>query len=165
LIAFLSQLRPRQVILNHVQIRQATKSLEDCKDVADLCRVLAATMSPLGFEGFRIRLLTDLTQLKPLVSPLRIGPDGELACDWTRKQSTKVAWELKLDLVSSSGDRYGSLSLQRPSQHGPLLIDVNLLTDGFQTSLSAAVKRTLVEGNISANQKSKSASAASSPGK
>jgi UDP-GlcNAc:undecaprenyl-phosphate/decaprenyl-phosphate GlcNAc-1-phosphate transferase len=141
LAAFFSQLQPRQIIANHLQVRQATMSLQACHDVPELCRILTETMAPLGFEGFSIRLEPDLKG--SAFEPLAKDSGGELKFSWGAHPAPEVAWELKLDLVSATGDKYGSFSFQRPSQRKPLLMDMNLLTDGFQSTLSIAVQRTI----------------------
>jgi hypothetical protein len=77
--------------------------------------------------------------------PLTEDSGGELKFGWATNQTAEVAWELKLDLISELGHKYGFFSFQRPSQRKPLLMDINLLTDGFQSTLSVAVQRTIVK--------------------
>jgi len=148
LVAFFSQLQPRQAIANRLQIRRATELLATCQDASTFCRILNETMSPLGFEGFSVRMFTNLTDREPQCPPLMKNGLGELKYTWTVSDSRGVAWELKLDLVSGGGEKCGSLSFHRLSQSRPLLMDINLLTDGFQTALSSAVQRTLLQKAI-----------------
>ncbi len=133
----------KRIIANDLNIRRATESLRTCADPSALCRILMETLQPLGFDGFSFRLPS--TMRKPLSPPLTQDPEGGFGCCWTVAHPLEPIWELKLELISSSGDRCGFFFVRRQSTDKPLLLDINLLADGFHAALADAVHRTIIE--------------------
>ena len=140
---FQRTLSQKRVIENDLNIRQATESLRSCSDTSALCRVLTDTLQPLGFDGFRFRL--PFAVRKPLSPPLTRDPEGGFGCRWAPAHALETAWELKLKLVTTSGDKCGFFFVRRRSTDKPLLLDINLLSDGFHEALADAVRRTMME--------------------
>jgi hypothetical protein len=73
--------------------------------------------------------------------PLNYLPDGKLVFVWSERDMSEPPWELRLELVTSGRVRWGYVTLIRGSQTAELLLDVNVLRDEFQTSLSNALDR------------------------
>jgi len=135
----------KQIIANDLNIRRATESLRTCKDVCELCRILTGTLQPTGFDGFGFQLPAGAWLPESFPAPSAREPRGKLGCSWTVPGSLEPTWELKLELISSSGDKCGFFFVHRRSTHRPLLLDINLLADGFPEALADAVRRTIME--------------------
>ena len=133
----------RRIIAHNLQVRQATQALDSCADVAHLCQILRETLEPLGFDGFTLMH----SQMNGIphrhLPPLQRLPDGGLRYVWNGLRSSEPGWELKFELFSNSGDRWGQFSVFRECFEEPLLVDINLLNGEFRRALSAAVDRTL----------------------
>jgi hypothetical protein len=73
--------------------------------------------------------------------PLNYEPDGKLVLSWCDRGLDDAPWELRLELVAPSHERWGYLSLIRLSSGKPMSLDVNVLAGHFRAALSKAVKR------------------------
>lgn len=134
----------RQIIANNVHIRRAKESLNACVDLDQLCRVLKDALEPLGFDGFVLR--TDHLDGFPqsTLNPLEHVSDGGLEYAWTNPSGSSHAWEFRFELQTLSGEKWGQFSVVRDSLEEPILLDINLLNDGFRRALSEAVPRAFV---------------------
>ena len=134
----------RRIIANNVHIRRAKESLNACADLDQLCRALKDALEPLGFDGFVLRSyhLDGFSQV--ILDPLEPASDGGLEYAWTNPSGSSHAWEFRFELQTLSGERWGQFSVVRDSLEEPILLDINLLHDGFQRALSQAVPRALV---------------------
>jgi UDP-GlcNAc:undecaprenyl-phosphate GlcNAc-1-phosphate transferase len=135
----------KQIIANDLQIRRATESLRACTDVSTLCRILTDALKPMDFDGFSFQLPASAWFPESFPTPLAREPRGKLGCSWTLPDSMEPTWELKLELISTSGDKCGFFFVRRQSTGRPLLLDINLLSDGFHAALADAVHRTIIE--------------------
>jgi UDP-GlcNAc:undecaprenyl-phosphate/decaprenyl-phosphate GlcNAc-1-phosphate transferase len=135
----------KRIIANDLRVRHAVESLRTCEDVSELCRILAGALQPIGFDGFSLKLPSTVRLAQALPVPLRQDPNGELHCFWTMLGSREATWELRLELVSNAGDRCGFFSVYKRLTGKPLLMDINLLSDGFHTALADAVHRAIIE--------------------
>ena len=133
----------KRIIANNLHIRRATESLRSCTDVPDLCRILTDALRPMGFDGFSFQLAAGVWPAESFPVPLARETHGKLGCCQTVSRSVEPAWELKLELVNNSGDKCGFFLMRRQSPEKPLLLDTNLLADGFRTALADAVHRAL----------------------
>jgi len=136
--------RRRQILANHVAIRQASETLRSCKDFDSICRVLREALEPVGFDGVRFQRLgqKDFSLLPP--NPLCSLADGSWSYSWFGDETTQPAWELKVELVGGSDDRWGYFSLVRMSSSDSLAMDLNMLNGQFCSSLCGAVERAIV---------------------
>ena len=135
----------KRIIANDLHIRRATESLRACADVSTLCRILTNALKPMDFDGFSFQLPAGAWLPESFPAPLAREPRGKLGCSWTVPVSIEPTWELKLELISSSGDKCGFFFVHRQSTDRPLLLDINLLSDGFHAALADAVHRTIIE--------------------
>lgn len=133
--------RRRQILANHVAIRHAIESLNECDDFRSICQVLNKILKPIGFDGIRLQMLHPNGFAASCFEPLRCLADGHLLFNWSKGEIDDPPWELRLELVTSSRDRWGYLSLLRKSDEEALPMDVNVLTEEFRTSLSDAIDR------------------------
>jgi UDP-GlcNAc:undecaprenyl-phosphate/decaprenyl-phosphate GlcNAc-1-phosphate transferase len=133
--------RRRQVLANHVAIRNATESLSGCAEFRSICEVLQGTLQAVGFDGIRLQMLKPNGFSPSMLHPLRHGSDGNLFFSWSEGQMGEPPWELRLELLTSSQDKWGYLTLIRMSDGEALSLDVNILTGEFRSSLSKAVER------------------------
>ncbi len=134
----------KQIISNNLYIRRAVDSLSTCCDVSTLCSILTETLQPLGFDGFGIRLAITVRLPDVRHIPFAADAKGGFCCNWTDGQYAESKWELNLELASGSGQRCGVFSVYRLS-HKPLMMDVNLLSDGFRSALAGAVHRAVLQ--------------------
>ena len=150
--------RRRQILANHVAVRHAAERLLAAGEMETICAILRDTLEPIGFDA--ISLETETREALPIAPlyPLKPGPDGRLLFHWSALEVHAPAWELRLEMTTGSHHRLGYLSLIRSYSSEPLALDVNVLTDGFQSSLSEAIDRAFLQIKPSADGDSSSAS-------
>lgn len=163
----------KRIIANDLNICRATESLNTCSDVSALCRILTEALQPLGFDGFSFKLAPAM--LIPESSPTSQTwiPDGGFGRCWTVGSSLEPNWELKLKLFTGAGENCGLFCIYKRVAGEPLLMDINLLTDGFQLALADALHRAIMEAGasikdrhqVAASRKALVASASSSSGR
>jgi UDP-GlcNAc:undecaprenyl-phosphate/decaprenyl-phosphate GlcNAc-1-phosphate transferase len=139
----------KRIIENNLHVRRAAESLRSCEDVSEVCQILLDALRPSEFDGFSLNLpfAAGLPQLLPPL--VRHGSTGELKCFWNAVSSLEASWELKLDLIDRDGDKCGFLSIHKRITDKPLLMDINLLTNGFQAALAGAMHRALAQTHAS----------------
>lgn len=130
----------RRIIENNLCLRHAEESLRSADTASDLFRILISALQPIGFDAFGLKLLSAAPLASP-VSGMTQGPSGELRYSWSAVACLAPAWQLTLELVDADGHKCGFFSVYRRANHKPLLIDVNLLGNGFQSALAGAVCR------------------------
>jgi UDP-GlcNAc:undecaprenyl-phosphate GlcNAc-1-phosphate transferase len=133
--------RRRQILANHVALRQAAEKLSECHDLGAMCRILEDTLEPMGFDAVRFRKLGANGYSSELLQPMEYSPDGSWLLSWCAHEIAEPPWELKLDLMTDSTKRWGYFSLIRMSNEDSLPLDVNMLTAEFRSSLSGAIER------------------------
>jgi UDP-GlcNAc:undecaprenyl-phosphate GlcNAc-1-phosphate transferase len=133
--------RRRQILANHVAIRQAAERLRECDDFRSVCRVLKDTLEPIGFDAVCFRKSGQNGFSSSMLEPLRYSPDGSWLYSWFGGEVAEPPWELKVELIANSADRWGYVSLIRMSDNDPLALDLNLLTGEFRSSLCGAIGR------------------------
>jgi len=133
--------RRRQILANHVAIRQATESLKACSDFGSICRILKDTLEPIGFDAVRFQKPGQNGFSSALLEPLRYLPDGSWFYSWFGDELAEPPWELKLELIANSADRWGYFSLIRMSDSDSLALDLHLLAGEFRSSLCGAIER------------------------
>src|SRR5713226_5771885 len=47
----------RQILANHLAVRHATESLNECNEFRSICQLLQQTFQPIGFNGIRLQML------------------------------------------------------------------------------------------------------------
>jgi len=133
--------RHREIVANHLAVRHASDSLNECNEFHPICQVLQRTLRPIGFDGIRLQMLNPNGFSPSSFHPLRSGPDGSLLYSWSQCGVVDPPWELRLELVTNSHSRWGYMTLIRMSDGEALALDVNVLTDEFRTCLSNALDR------------------------
>jgi hypothetical protein len=140
---FLRAANRRRILANHVAIRHAVESLSRCDGFQPICRTVQEVLQPMGFDGIRVQILNPSACSPSSFHPFRSGPDGNFQLFWSECVMTEPSWELRLELVTSSCKRCGYVTLIRMCGSKTLPLDINVLSDGFQTSLSDALDRAL----------------------
>ena len=143
-------LQSRCIIANNLRVRRATELLTSCEDFAQMCQTLRDTLRPLGFDGFILRNPQVEDAAAVFCIDLQRARDGGLRYCWNACGSSEAGWELKFDLMTSSGDRWGQFSVFRESLDEPLLLDINLLNGRFRIALSDALCRAVTLAQFSA---------------
>jgi UDP-GlcNAc:undecaprenyl-phosphate/decaprenyl-phosphate GlcNAc-1-phosphate transferase len=133
--------RRRQILANHVAVRHASDSLNQCNDFRSICQVLQRTLQPIGFDAIRLQMLNPNGFSPSSFHPLCYAPDGSLLFSWSQRSAGEPPWELRLELATNSHIRWGYVTLIRMSDSEALALDLNILTNEFRTSLSNAVDR------------------------
>ena len=133
--------RRRQILANHVALRQSAEKLRECHDLGSMCQILQDTLGPMGFDAVRFRKLGENGFSSEMLHPMQYSPDGSWLLSWCAHEIGEPSWELKLDLTTNSANRWGYISLIRMSNADSLLLDVNMLTEEFRTSLSGTIER------------------------
>src|SRR5882762_548001 len=133
--------RRRQILANHVALRQAAEKLRQCQDFGGMCQILQDTLEPIGFDAVRFRKLGKNGFSSQMLQPMQYSPDGSWLFSWCEHEIAEPPWELKLDLTTDCTKRWGYFSLIRMSNEDCLRLDVNVLTEEFRISLSGAIER------------------------
>ena len=133
--------RRRQILANHVALRQSAEKLRECHDLGSMCQILQDTLGPMGFDAVRFRKLGENGFSSEMLKPMQYSPDGSWLHAWCAHEIGEPSWELKLDLTTDLANRWGYFSLIRMSNADSLLLDVNMLTEEFRSSLSGAIER------------------------
>src|SRR5580704_17489828 len=133
--------RRRQVLANHVAIRQAVERLRECQDLGSMCQILRDTLEPIGFDAVRFLKSGKNGFSSSMLRPMCYLPDGTWLFSWFAREIAEPPWELKLELVNGSTNRWGYLSLIRMSDENPLPLDLNMLSTEFRCALSGAIER------------------------
>jgi UDP-GlcNAc:undecaprenyl-phosphate GlcNAc-1-phosphate transferase len=131
----------RQIFANHVAVRHATESLNECNEFRSICELLQQTLQPIGFNGVRLQMLNPNGFSASSFHPLNCGPDGHYVFLWSTAPTSESPWELRLELVTSSHVRWGFATLFRARDGAAFSLDVNILTEDFRASLSNALDR------------------------
>jgi len=131
----------RQVLANHLAVRHATESLNECNEFRSICELLQQTLKPIGFNGVRLQMLNPNGFSASSFLPLHCDSDGHFVFSWSGAPMSVSPWELRLELVTSSRVRWGFATLFRARDGEILSLDVNILTEDFRISLSNALDR------------------------
>jgi hypothetical protein len=141
----------RQVFVNNLAIRRATEELKVTRSYEQVGRILTAAFSTNDFDAFELRLRNGPPYLLSLSGLHVTAPLGESPTLRWRKPGTSFgrlpvsAWQLMLDLVTTSNRYCGSMVLYRSYSERGLQLDVNLLTSIFPVALADALDRSAHE--------------------
>jgi hypothetical protein len=141
----------RQIFINDLAIRRATEELKGTSDYVQVCRILEAAFSNNDFEGFELKVNAEAGEPAILGigdKRLRERAGETLDFEWRKPGAPKGrdgwgAWNLGLELVTTSNRWRGSIRIYRLYSDRPLLVDTNLLTSGFPVVLADALDRAL----------------------
>jgi UDP-GlcNAc:undecaprenyl-phosphate GlcNAc-1-phosphate transferase len=131
----------RQVLANHVAIRHAVETLIKCDEFQSICRTVKDVLEPIGFDGIRLEIFSPNGFSPSSFRPFSSGPDGNLQFSWSQRTVTEPPWELRLELITSSCERWGYVTFIRMSSSDTLPLDINMICGDFRKSLSNAFNR------------------------
>lgn len=154
----------KQVISNGVAVRRATERLAKVEDSLHLCWILQDAFEFNDFDGYHLTYTTASGE-----SHSAQDDAGEQSFAWHRPIEDELrdgslthSWALTLELTTAKNERRGFLTLYRSRSDRPLLIDLNLLTSGFQIALADALERLVGQARRNPDWASKSAHASNS---
>jgi len=133
--------RRRQIVANHVALRQSAEKLRECHGFGAMCQILQDALEPIGFDAVRFWKLGGNGYSPETLRPMRYSKDGSWLLAWCGHEMGEAAWELKMELMTDATKRWGYFALVRMSDKESLPLDLNMLTEEFRSSLSAAIKR------------------------
>lgn len=134
-------LHRRQILANHLAIRHAVETLVKCNEFQSICRTVQEVLEPIGFDGISLEILNPNGFSPSSFRPFSNGPDGNLQFSWSQRTVSEPPWELRLELITSSCERWGYVTFIRMSNSDRLPLDINILSGDFQESLSNALNR------------------------
>jgi len=135
----------REIVANHVAVRNAAELLDSCNDFSSICGVLQKTLQPLGFDGIAFQMSHPNGFSPSSFLPLRHASDGKLLLSWTEHCMDRSPWELRLELIGAPEKHWGYVSLVRISAAEQIPLDVNVLSGELRAALSKAVVRTCTQ--------------------
>jgi len=127
----------RTIISNNLAIRHATDELAYAKTLHDVLQILKKAFEDNDYDGFEFSFTPEL----PAVGGVTQRHPG-LQYAWRRQpKNGDAGWELRLNLLSKTGEIRGCFSVNR--SYGNLLLrsDIDCLTADFAGVLSAALQR------------------------
>ncbi len=128
----------KTIITNNLAIRRATDELARAESLEQICEILKLAFHDHDFDGFEFSFSPELPGWHGV---LELSPPVQY--EWHREtQTSRKGWVLRLDLLSPEGRVCGAFSVDRSYAARSLRSDVDCLTDGFATTLSAALQRT-----------------------
>ena len=139
----------RQIFINDLAIRRATEDLKGASDYVQVCRILEAAFSTNDFDGFELEVKAEAEEPSTIGDKRLRGRPGEsLHFGWSKPGAPKfrdgwAAWNLALELVTTSNRWRGSIKIYRLYTDRPLLVDTHLLTSVFPVVLADALDRAL----------------------
>jgi UDP-GlcNAc:undecaprenyl-phosphate/decaprenyl-phosphate GlcNAc-1-phosphate transferase len=142
----------RRVIVNNVAIRRAMESLKACGELDQLCQILKETLEPLGFDGFLLKSMHIDGIPLWLLAPFQPTSDDRLRYGWGRLGSSEPGWEIRVELLTGSGVRWGQFSVFRECFEEPLLFDIHLLNGNFRTILVDAIHRAVTRKQLAVRE-------------
>jgi hypothetical protein len=141
----------KRILANNQNVQRVTESLRSCKDFQTLCSTLEGSLRPIGFDGFRFRNSLANNLPEPLLAPLLITPGGGYRCSWTESETSDPAWEIQLQLLTSTGCDWGQFSLFSSHPGKLLFVDLNLLNSEFRTNLFDALQCAMNHAQLAAS--------------
>jgi UDP-GlcNAc:undecaprenyl-phosphate GlcNAc-1-phosphate transferase len=144
----------RSIFVNNLSIRRATEDLRITRDYAQVCRILESAFSDNDFDAFDLE-----AELRPedvyegSHSVMFLTSAHTIQFRWAKPsysnlQDGRSTWSLKLELVTASNRRRGSLKIARLYNQQPLLVDINFLTTIFPEVLADALDRSLGSSEV-----------------
>ena len=137
----------KKVIANNLALHRAVERLDHVRDFLGLCTALKETFETNDFDGFQLDI-TERSQGYSLRDRLEFPCPERRNFSWHRVDElldddgeNRPAWALTLELVASSGQRFGFFSLYRSCHRRSLLVDLDLLITSFRAALGDAVER------------------------
>ncbi len=150
----------KRLIANNLNIRHASESLNTCNDIPTVCNILENALKPLGFDGFHFKNSSVASLPASVIAPLHQDHSGDFLCRWNGVDAREPAWELRLELTTTSGYRWGHFWLFRLSTEDLLVLDINLLNSQFRAELADALQRTMQQAEPVATDSAKEVQAA-----
>jgi UDP-GlcNAc:undecaprenyl-phosphate GlcNAc-1-phosphate transferase len=139
----------RSIFVNDLAIRRATEELKSTDDYVQVCRILESAFAANDFDGFELSAKA-LADGPPTIddTSLRVRPGESLHFEWNKPGAPKfrngwAAWNITLELVTSTNRSRGSIKIYRLYMDRALLVDINLLTSVFPVVLADALDRAL----------------------
>jgi hypothetical protein len=137
-----------QIFVNNLAIRRAAEELKVARDYDQVRRILMAAFGSNDFDGFALQLNLQPGEMVYDPADLQSARHNTNTFRWTKPGlpktiDSRAAWNIALDLVSSSNRHRGTLTIHRLYSTRALQLDVNLLTASFPTALADALDRTL----------------------
>lgn len=127
----------KTIISNNLAIHRATDELDGAATVHDIVVILERAFKAHDYDGFELSFIPDLPAL---YGPAALIPPFQYA--WRREEGKRSkGWELRLELLSESGDVRGCFSIHRSYTKSALRSDVDCLTEEFARALSSALHR------------------------
>jgi UDP-GlcNAc:undecaprenyl-phosphate GlcNAc-1-phosphate transferase len=134
----------KRIMANNVRVRRAVESLSNGPaEFAEICRVLQATLEPVGFSGAAFRFPQTQRIDESILVPLRRDGNGRHCHLWKDDDIAVPEWELRLELTYPTGSRLGDLFILRTKASEPIWVDINLLNSEFRTAVSEVVNRAI----------------------
>jgi len=135
-----------RIVANNVNLRRAAELLDTCTDREAFCRILRDTLQPLGFSGFRLENMNDRRLPDSMILPLSYDSMGRMQFCWVGGIGAEPDWELRLQLITNSGQHLGYLCLFQLHEDRRQSFDLSVMTDGVRTSISDALQRAMPQG-------------------
>ncbi len=139
----------RGIFANDLAIRRAIEELKGASDYAQVCHILKSAFSANDFDRFELSIKAQAEE-PPAIGGIRlwVRPGERLHFEWSKPDAPKfrddwAAWNLGLELVTTSNRWLGSMKIYRFYTDRSLLIDANLLTSIFPVVLADALDRAL----------------------
>ncbi len=134
--------RQRQTIGNNLRLIHAVEAIAVCTSISEICMAVTEALEPVGFDAILLNCHELNRHDSSLLIPMVQNKDGELVYSWTDADPTTCPWRLSLQLVTSNGLDYGTLSIVREYYEKPILLDGHVFgASKLTTALADAFER------------------------
>lgn len=126
----------KTIISNNLAIRRAARQLAGATMFEDVIAILNAAFKDNEYDGFELSFGVDSLLAGELPA------SGALRYSWQKDSGRRrKGWEIRLELLSSTGEICGTFSTHRSYKSASLRGDVDCLTEELAPALSAALER------------------------
>lgn len=116
----------KKIITNNIAIHKAGEQLQSAQSAEEVTSIFLKLFENNAFDGFHLR-----------------SADAMLDVAWSRdgQVARPSGWEMSVSLIGTDGSTVGSLELYRAYSSLPLLVDINLFTQGLPEIAGGAMER------------------------
>ncbi len=141
-------MQQKAIAKNDLELRRATDRLQKEPNINGVCTVLADAFETTEFDSFTLVL----AELPPNEAHfLSRTSAGNFAFGWTKAgvsgELGECNWHMDLELSSSFGPS-GALTIRKHVTGGPLLLDLEILTNDLRRALSEAIDRAFAQQKL-----------------
>src|ERR1700683_3718420 len=141
-------MQQKAIAKNDLELRRATERLQKEPNMNGVCEALTSAFANTQFDSFTLVLADLPPNAEHLLSKTSAG---NFAFGWRKEDISgelgECNWRMDLELSSPFGPS-GALTIRKHMTTGPLLLDMEILTNELRRALSEAVERAFAQQEL-----------------